>query len=531
MKIPDLEKSANDMAVGQLIEIRTKSDIILTDRRETVDQMALLWRDIATRVGPVYHYNGLATYVITKDGVGSYKLAVNNIKETELRVLVGKDAVRPLLAYIMENKRFSSKPYLQTQQWVWDDAGTMRPDLTDETLLVAMHQARAQVDLGNGSITVFAPYPHPIDDNNADVDRLLGIILRDQGRVLLFKQFLAQMLFEQRINLSGRPSMIMWGERNAGKGLLVETFIRQMMPHMCSPVPKDWANFNNFQRYKFIYLDESEANDLDLSAIYVLAKRLSGGKVDMVGGKFQEKEQTRMCNYFCAISNNKPLHMKDVPTSDSDNQWIAFKFADKLDSDQDFTEFRQKHGADLNEFVRRSAGNYVRSVLLPLYTEFAPRYRRTHRYGFPIPITSDLRELFEMSETMGDTAFWGIMQDLEAMSSDDFRRLVEGRSQPYSLLDHFREYKETGFLSSSMISFFNMLRGSGRDLTMKKVKEIVGKSKIEAPRPISYRSIGSTTCRGVKIDRDAYKALLENNAAKERMDSFIEVDLDDKLPF
>ena len=300
MKIPDLAKIADEMAVGQLIETRTKSEIILTDRRETEDEMALLWRDIAQRVGPIYHYNGLATYIVTKDAVGQYKLAVNTVKETELRVLAGKDAVRHLTKYIIENKRFSAKPYIETKQWVWDDGGNMRPDLTDETLLVSMHQSRARVDLGNGAITVFAPYPAPIENNNGEIDRLLKIVLREDNRVLLFKRFLAQMLFEERVNLSGRPSLIMWGERNAGKGFIVETFIRELMPQMCTPVPKDWATFNNFQRYKFIYLDESESNDLDLSAIYVLAKRLSGGKVDMVGGKFQEKEQVKMCNYFCA---------------------------------------------------------------------------------------------------------------------------------------------------------------------------------------------------------------------------------------
>jgi hypothetical protein len=536
VKIPELTAIAEQMAVGTLIETRTKSDILLVEKGDTEDPMAQLWRDIARKIGPIYHYRGLGTYVITKDSVGQYKLAVNSVKDTELRVLVGKELYRPLTEYIISNKRFDSEPKLMIRQYLWDDAGNMRDDLTDKTLPISMYESRSRVDLGNGHITVYVPYVAPIDNNNSEIDRLLGIVLGDRAN--LFRMFLAQLLFEERVNLGGRPSLILWGERNAGKGFLVESVIRSFMPQMCCPIPKDWDRFNNFQKYKFLYLDENECQDLDLKAIYVLAKRLSGGKIDMVGGKFQEKEQVKMCNYFCAISNDKPVHMNDIPASDSDNQWIAIKFPKKLDGNKDFIAFRDRHGANLEQFIKRSAGCYIKDVLLPLYIDFSARYRRTHRYGFPIPISDDLRELCEMAETMADTAFWGMLQDIEALSSSEFARLVDERRSPQTLNGHFSSYHEKGFLSSNLINFFNIIRGSQRDLTLRKAREIVMKSKILAPKSSGYMAINGTTCRGFKIDRDRYHQMMEekmrfSRSAEEAADQMTVSDSDDSdtLPF
>jgi len=515
-KIPDLQVFAADkMAVGTLIETRTRSGIVLADKKEDDDPMANLWREIARRVGPVYNYKGLGTYIITKDSVGQYKLAVNTLKDAELRCLAGKDAVKYLSQYILERKRFDAEPRLIVKQYLWEDDGRLRSDLTDQTLPIAMHEARATIDLGNGTIRVLVPYPEPQEDHSSEIDRLLGIILGERRDT--FKMFLAQMLFEDRVNIGGRPSLIFWGERGTGKGLIVESVIRSLMPQMCCPIPADWEKFNNFQRYKFVYLDESEKKELDLKAIYVLAKRLSGGKIDMVGGKVQEKEQSRMSNYFAAMSNDKPIHLSDMPTSERDNQWLAIKFRNKLDNNRDFLEFREKHGANLEHFVKAGAGAYIRDVLLPLYADFAPRYRRSHRYGFPIPISWDLRELCEMAETQGDTAFWGILQDLEGLSYDDLRQLVIDRRYPLTVVDHFEMYQRTGFISSNLINFFNLIRGTQRDLTMKKARDIIRKAKIESTSGQSYASIKGASCRGIRIDRDKYRAFLEKGMEEDAL--------------
>ena len=505
-RVSDLVAAAKAQAVGHLLEIRTRSDIMLVDRTNSEDPMAQVWRDIAQTIGPIYHYRGLGSYIVTRDSVGSYKLAVNSVNDSELRLLAGKDVVKHLTKYILEAKRFDCEPRLVVKQYLYYDNGDLRDDITDTTMHASIFQSRAQIDRGNGIITVFAPYPQPEENNNAEIDRLLHIILGPKDQV--FKMFLAQMLFEERTSIGGRPSLIMWGPRNAGKGFLVETFVRSLLPQMCAPIPKDWEKFNNFQQYKFLYLDENESDDLDLKKIYILAKRLSGGKIDYVGGKYQEKQQMCMGNYFCAISNDKPIHMSDVPTSDRDNQWLAIKFTEKLDGKREFLEFREKHGADLKEFLRRSAGLYIRDTLLPLYIKFAPEYKKTHRYGFPVPVDADLRELCEMAETQGDTAFWAIMSDLESMSDDQFLNVVEGRKHPVTLLQHFQKYHQSGFISHNLLSFMLEMRGNKHDLTAKKVRDIISKAKIKQAGS-EYASISGTTFRGIKIDKEAYRKLMK----------------------
>jgi hypothetical protein len=122
-----------------------------------------------------------------------------------------------------------------------------------------------------------------------------------------------------------------------------------------------------------------------------------------------------------------------------------------------------------------------------------------------------------MAETQGDTAFWGILQDLEGLSYDDLRQLVIDRRYPLTVVDHFEMYQRTGFISSNLINFFNLIRGTQRDLTMKKARDIIRKAKIESTSGQSYASIKGASCRGIRIDRDKYRAFLEKGMEEDAL--------------
>jgi len=513
-------KKSADM-VDRLVEARVDEIVdavgLTTKSRSYLDLPRIIdptapaeaaWYGMAKEIGPVYYHNGAYfSLIISRSESGKqYRLTQCKIGDGDLKRILGKDIVQLVQQFILKHRRFDATPNLFPKQYVYEDNGQIRWNLTDNWR-EEIFKPSTTIDFTTGEVNLYLPFEAPEAENNDEMDRLLQIVIGNDIDVTTYKNWLAQLCFENRTEIGGRASLILYGVRGSGKGFLIECFTHAFIPYMSSPVPSDFQQFNEYLKNKLVYLDEQEQDALDLRKVYVFAKRISGGKLDMVGGKYKDKIKTTTSSYFACMSNGKPMHMQEIPTGERDNQWIVFRFPNELNSNPQFIQFKEKHGENLLPFIRASVGRYMLDVLHPIYLRLNEN-RKNYRYGLPVPITEATRELFAMSETTNDASFFGMLEELEATDRMNFANMIERlRLQPF-MLNHYDKYLEDGFVSNKLIEMYRM-RGMA-DLTPNKIQEILKKAQITpSAKSATIIKINGIATRGYYIDRDKYHALME----------------------
>ena len=401
-----------------------------------------IYNEACNILGQIYHYNGLVSLGFSIND-GHYELGRNKITDPDLNSLFDKESIKRLRSYVNSHKRFRNNPYAYVEMFLFNNDGTLNKAYKK---VEDCHKVQYDVDLRSGRITLFRPYPKIKGKEGEKVKELVRIICNyDDKMVEAVLRFMAFLVFEHGIGKSGRPSLILYGDRGTGKNFLVEHIINRMIPSMSIPLPSNFMQFNGFVEKKFIYLDENELQE-NMGALSRLAKRLSGGIEEAVNKKGQQVYNRKINTHFCVLSNKQPIRIEERPLNEGMNQWIVLKMQRPLQKDPYFIDFCNENGPDLSPWIEDNIGSFMFDVLLPIYKETKAKYTN-YRYGFPIPINEALNELISLSIHTYESESLNILAELMYNSVEDYINMFENVSNKKKLIELIKWFKEDGFFA------------------------------------------------------------------------------------
>lgn len=449
--------------------------------------------------GRIFWISGQPTTISIAVDHGIPVVKTNNPKES-LKKRMEKDVVSMFIKHLSENYYMHGRPYVRKVQSLYNSSGSLNPWYSKDWEK-EMYKSETSYNIQTGEVLVRVPYPKIVEKNHEEFERLLQIILGDVYPTV--KSWMAQMLFEDRIDKSGRATLVLYGQRGTGKSFFVDAILNKLLPGFTAPLPINWEQFNGFLENKLVFLDENESRDLNMRGVSVLAKKISGATTEMINKKFSETYRIKVGCYFCVMANKIPIWITELPTSEEENQFIVKKMTVQLGQDPEFQSFRKKHGSDLTTFIKNNVGSYIKEILLPEYHQIAQEYKDM-RYGFPIPITSDLLQIHEVTVVGSvDIEMTNVMETMYVYEEGNMLEALRDRPDKNIMIDLWKEYRKTGFMANQLESFF----ASHRRVDLKRFRRKLEEMDIIQKKGV-VKKINSKSFRGNQINELKFREFI-----------------------
>lgn len=390
--------------------------------------------------------NNLSGMFISSSSVG-----VTHLKSILKNMSNDPTIIDKVTNYIFLNKQFHSNPFLNKFGFIYDVRGELRENLKgvkDNKLWSVVDNTKPKWSFKEGIVEVFAKYP-PVKKKSCETTKkLLKTILDKDNHYELFMNYASTYAFEDR-RATGRPVLLLLGERGSGKGLLMDKILRKILPSLTKALPKNFKDYQNFSDCKLLIADESEGDNNALE-MGKFAKYISGADIASQNEKHVGARDIVNQLFLVIASNGKPVHITERPVSPEDNQWCTLKFDTPLRQKPAFMALL-KESKDLNMTLDDEIGFWVRNELFSWYLKH--RKGQQHgRYGFLIPINQELRELSIQSTTDTASAF---LQDIERMFNvKDMNKDLPSVINVPELRVHIDLFYTHSFLTTELISAF-----------------------------------------------------------------------------
>ena len=475
------------------------------------------------RVDPGYCYSDYYNYIVQTHGEfffynnAIYKLGIVkeeighsiafNVVNSILRNSFSSEKRKAMEKFLAKFRYIAKKPYLSSNPNIFKSSGELVPWLQNsKNLLKDIQIPKAELDLETGRINFFPGIPEINEDVTEEeiTDFLKFIKLITKEMFEPFMDFLAQAVLEDRSDRSGRATLLLYGERGSGKSFLVEHVIRSLIPNNVASLPLNFRQFNGFLENKIIYRDENETDEISPLQLYRFAKEMSGATQMSINRKGIESYNVNLSTFFIIISNEKPLSIRDYPTNQFNNQWIAIICDSVLNMASEYRKFTAKYGADLTTFLKRVAGRVIWDVLIPRYKKNMEKYKNT-RYGFPIPITQNVRDLCENSKTNYEVISEVILETLMITDIKKRADYLENFTDRDELIKHWALFdSEKPIITNKLL---NMFANKRLDITQNKFNTFLKRNKYYDG--LARKRIDDVIVRGIYFDKDKYVKDLE----------------------
>jgi len=279
-----------------------------------------------------------------------------------------------------------------------------------------------------------------------EIDSILRDILETDERIRLFKSFLAQFAFDNRAD-KARSTLIAYDKqkRGTGKGLLSKFFASRIFPHQTTTISDLLKNdFNGFAENKMIFIDEAEG--IDMASKNQLAKITSGVEFVTVNRKNIEAYKIKNKAYMYFASNQLPLSIKDRPTNSRENQWVVFRFETQLAEKENFQKLEVKYNRDFTPLFEKAFGKWLHERLLPFYLK--TMQKEIGRYGFDIPITTEMLPLLMVGKASGEQ---GVVDIFESILQIDEESIALERELDSNMGTLISLFQTTGFFANKLL--------------------------------------------------------------------------------
>jgi hypothetical protein len=458
-----------------------------------------------------FHNNNFVTVSLIRSDYG-YEVATNIINRA-FKTKFTKDQTTQLCNFIIDYRTIDKKPHLVVQNHVFESNGELRDILKNEPdLKEAIQKPVAHFEPTTGRIELFPGIPNINDITEKelfDFHKLIRMIVGTGEEYETFMNYLAQVILENRSDKSGRATLLLYGERGTGKSFLVQHVIRSLLPNSVTNLPPNFAKFNGFLQNKIVFRDENEAEEISPLSLYRFAKELSGATRMTVNKKNIEAYTIPVSTFLIIMSNEKPLEIRDYPTNKFNNQWLAITCDNILNNNRDYFDLVNDYSQDFTPYIRRVAGAFIYEVLVPLYRRNVKEYRNT-RYGFPIPINNNVRELCDSSlnnyEVMADMV-------LETLCKEDRQErlnYLDQFSDKFDLLKHWELFDDSKcIITNKLLTIFANKR---IDVTPRKFTTFLKKNKYW--QGAARKKIDGTLVRGVYFNKEKYLKDVEIEVSK-----------------
>lgn len=376
----------------------------------------------------------------------SLSISIQIISEF-IRCFIDRDSYKAFINYMSEKRMFYNTPHLslcyhmfENGQRVLDGTGFLKKRII-------------KADYNTGEVQVFEPFRPEKDNKSSELKRLIQIICETPENYEMVESMMAQYCFESRRDSSGRCTLVCYGKRGTGKGMLVEKIFARLLPGLATALPANFMNFNTFIQNKLVILDENENKDYDHNMISRLAKRISGGINEVINPKGMKPYSVKINAYFAIMSNQKPVEIKEFPEDEKNNQWICLQMNTPLHRNPDFLAFRRKYGPDLTQFIEDNLGGFIRNELWERYQKILDYQKDGYRYGFPIYINDALNTLSEMTKYLdGDSE--AMLETLLNTEQGDMADKLPPMASTKEVISHWQQLQFQGVLTNYLIKVF-----------------------------------------------------------------------------
>lgn len=463
------------------------------------------------RIDDIYYYQGVRffKYHVTDENISisDNKTGVSQFKALMIQVLgITKDLFNNYMKWLTGTRFLAVKWKPEFYSHLFEENFTLRPDIKNSGLSVNsnpddlyecwLREKSYRIDRFAGVLQCYTPAKPLIENNNDDMLELLEIILGTETDVFL--NYLSFLILENRTELA-RPTLMLTGVRGAGKNLLVETIISNMLnQHLIGPLPPNYMQFTGFYEKKFVFLDEQEL-DVDRVILGQMVKKFSGSKNVSINKKRDQSYKAVNKIFFAVMANARPFNIREMPDSPEDNQFLLVHFTRQLNADERFKEFREKHGSELSHFVKKSAGYFIKDVLIPRYRQLKQEYQNNCRYGFPIPITKKLEDWNKMSSYNYELELDDMIADLYQLDIED---LLANFSTPKH--DTYRaciiKLRQDNFISNTLLRDYAIARRISFSLA--KINNYVREQEYIIASDV--QSVRGRSNRGFQIDKELF---------------------------
>jgi hypothetical protein len=227
------------------------------------------------------------------------------------------------------------------------------------------------------------------------------------------------------------------------------------------------ARFNEFMENKLLVIDESDDHG---KPQYTMLKKLSGQSMITIEKKFKGLYDIKNNLNLIIIANGKlPIHVDsyEKPENENQNQFFVYEMP------KSHTQVQQGFVSELS----RRFGYYMRTELKPIFDSLNIN---GNRYSFPVPITDEEKNLFNISKT-----------DNESKAENVMLKLLDKTDDP---LFEYREFVKDGFIPSEWLND----RSCNRDETI--IKELQKRDYL-APDPTTRKKYGNVRKRCYKLGK------------------------------
>lgn len=471
-------------------------------------------------VDDIYFYSGFKLLKIYTNDLGSisisdHKMSISNFEKL-FKTITGykKEIWETYLRWVTKEKFIARNITVSFDYCIFEEDGTPREDISkftkqgniDKPVINRMYKQWQKkglysLDRFSGLLRCYAPAKPLIINRNEKMKELLQIILGDNYEI--FMNYIALLVCENRREMA-RPTLVLTGVRGTGKNFIVETFIKNIMNDVVvTSLPPNYQIFTGYAKKKFVYLDETEV-DIDRNALGVMVKKFSGSKTVSINQKREKVYDIENRMFFAVMSNARPFNIKEMPDSDADNQFFVINLKLPLNRNEEFVAFREENGSELSNFIKESAGFFVKDELIPRYIKIKKRYTNSYRYGFPIPVTRQLKNWNSMSALSYEFEIDNIIHELYSMKVYDISCKFQ-RSEQNKIEDLVYFFRENNFLSTYLLK--NYARVERSNISIKKISSYVA----EQPYVLGNRttSVNNMSIRGFDVDRDVFKTFMK----------------------
>lgn len=392
-----VEKIVDDGTDSKTIELISKLESILDPNNDS-DYRAL------------YYEKGLSFLKVVDE-----ELVCTSISPT---ILVENKKEREALMYYCMTKRLFFAPPMSLKKWgLWEN---------DELVRDWDSGSNVSVNQNTGIVTIQKKYP-VLNDSLKDlyieyIELILKFIFDDAGIINIIRKFMAQIICSYRT--LARPALILTGLRGTGKGLFVDTLLGSMVKvtrYINTPYDATWK-----ESAGVIKVEESDEIKFDYKKLYNDIKDYSGAPYTTANIKTGQMYTIPATGTFIILSNESfPVQIKDDPRMG--NQFFHIDLPVVLEEKPGWYEMA---GQISESKVKIAMNYYTKFVLVPLFERM--KNDKPERYGFKIPVTTRLINLYEQSNlTKHGTDVQDFFNDVWMVYSGTASLM----STPYSLLN------------------------------------------------------------------------------------------------
>ena len=306
------------------------------------------------------------------------------------------------LFYVCSTRLMMGKPYLRTLAGVYDSDGNVLEDIKYDGKYENLNNPVIMIDKRISEITIYDELPKVKKDYDYWMEKLISLIIENEVEREAFYDMVAMYALELRTR--ARPTLILTGERGAGKTLLVDGFIRSIYPHQISEISE---NYDSYHNCKLALVSEGSFRFSNREKLSQLLKKLSGDNTSTMHRKYSTDVNVNLYN-FSVISSNQMIYKITEPCeSEYENQFLCIKMTRALTSEPEFQVILDKF-PNLMVLFNDGIGHFIKHKLLPRYLINLEKYKNL-RYNIIFPMNQAYEEHCNDEKTSFTDNFFDVM--------------------------------------------------------------------------------------------------------------------------